>query len=498
MNGGKKRRRKNKRKTRRKRGGVSNQALVECNERLQKQNIGMVKRRKMCIDSDGNAGLNKQKKASPEQVPKPVVQPKPVVAPVVAPVVQQTFVDDDTASYGRNKNGSCKHLRDTYFNPGHHNKVRERCNKEAGKHCKKTCDDNKKFLEKKFEVTKNVLENRLKNTQKRSNVMKDANKALDETVGACRAAVTSEGKKYYYNEAGERSWEKNSTICLPTENIEDTGNTSGNCKGETYKGGKEYWVIPGDKEFSTHDKNHPRCIKKTAKPGQELTKGTEGCDEHNYYKNGKFVKSTGNVCRKDKRCNVTKGKKKMKKRKCITRSGGRRKQKRKTKRKRRKNKKTRKRKMKGGSGKGLLVNPACSGFGCDMPTNVGKLMTGYDISNKTWPDPMSLNRNVKHPYKPVPMNYNKKGGRKKGRKGMKGGFFLDNWGLGDGLLSYYKGTNAALNAKHLYAGNKPEMRANPTYQPELLKPVPSSHNAGNLPNYYQAGTTKAISFNLGS
>ena len=87
MNGGKKRRRKNKRKTRRKRGGASNQALVECNERLQKQNIGMVKRRKMCIDSDGNAGLNKQKKASPEQVPKPVVQPKPVVAPVVAPVI---------------------------------------------------------------------------------------------------------------------------------------------------------------------------------------------------------------------------------------------------------------------------------------------------------------------------------------------------------------------------------------------------------------------------
>ena len=33
---------------------------------------------------------------------------------------------------------------------------------------------------------------------------------------------------------------------------------------------------------------------------------------------------------------------------------------------------------------------------------------------------MSLNRNVKHPYKPVPINYYKKGGRKKGRKGMKG------------------------------------------------------------------------------
>ena len=87
----------------------------------------------------------------------------------------------------------------------------------------------------------------------------------------------------------------------------------------------------------------------------------------------------------------------MNTRKCIPRKGGRRKQKRKTKRKRRKKKKTKRRNMKGGSGKGLLVNPACSGFGCDMPTNVGKLMTGYGISNKMLPDPMSLNRNVKHP-----------------------------------------------------------------------------------------------------
>lgn len=475
MNGGKKRR-KNKRKTRRKRGGVSNQALVECNERLQKQKIGIVKSRKMCIESDGNAGLPTEQ----------VEQPKPVVAPVVAPVVQQTFVDDDDAIYGTKKKGTCKHLRDTYFNPGHHNKVSERCNKEAGIYCKKTCEDNKKILKKKekFKVTKND------------------NKALDETVGACRAAVTPKGEKYYYNETGERSWEKNSTICFPTENIEDTGNTSGNCRGAKYKGGKEYWVIPGDNEFSTHDKNHPRCITKTAKSGQELTKGTKGCDVHNYYKNGKFVKSIGKLCRKDKMCNVTKGKKKsssMNTRKCISSKGGRRKQKRKTKRKRRKKKKTRKRKMKGGSGKGLLVNPACSGFGCDMPTNVGKLMTGYDISNKTWPDPMSLNRNVKHPYKPVPMNYNKKGGRKsrkKGRKGMKGGFFLDNWGLGDGLLSYYKGTNAALNTKHLYAGNKPEMKADPTHQPELLKPVPSSHNSSNVPDFYDSATTQAAGFNL--
>ena len=42
-------------------------------------------------------------------------------------------------------------------------------------------------------------------------------------------------------------------------------------------------------------------------------------------------------------------------------------------------------------------------------------------------------------------------------------------GVYDGLLAYYKGTNAVLNTKHLYAGNKPEMSATPSHQPELLK-----------------------------
>ena len=37
------------------------------------------------------------------------------------------------------------------------------------------------------------------------------------------------------------------------------------------------------------------------------------------------------------------------------------------------------------------------------------------------------------------------------------------------LLNYYKGTNAALNTKHLYAGNKSEVSATPTHQPALLK-----------------------------
>ena len=52
--------------------------------------------------------------------------------------------------------------------------------------------------------------------------------------------------------------------------------------------------------------------------------------------------------------------------------------------------------MKGGSGKGLLASPACSGFNCDLPTNVGEIYTHYpNNTNPFLPDPMSLNRNVK-------------------------------------------------------------------------------------------------------
>ena len=146
--------------------------------------------------------------------------------------------------------------------------------------------------------------------------------------------------------------------------------------------------------------------------------------------------------------------------------------------------------MKGGSGKGLLASPACSGFNCNLPTNVGELYPPNTPNNTNpfLPDPMSLNRNVKGAklISPKPMG-GKKGGRRKrkGRKSMKGGFFWDDWGLGDGLLAYYKGTNAALNTKHLYAGNKPEMSASPTHQPELLKKPNIASNSVNLPNEYE-------------
>ena len=180
--------------------------------------------------------------------------------------------------------------------------------------------------------------------------------------------------------------------------------------------------------------------------------------------------------------------------------GGRRKRKsrKKSKRKRRKTK----RRMKGGStvqGRGLLASPACSGFNCDLPSNAGEIFTKYSNNNNPFfPDPMSLNRNVKNAISPKPMD-GKKGGRRrrrKGRKSMKGGFFWDDWGLGDGLLAYYKGTNAALNTKHLYAGNKPEPNATPSDQPALLKKPPFIKTTPNVPTFYEQGSTKAASYRV--
>ena len=184
----------------------------------------------------------------------------------------------------------------------------------------------------------------------------------------------------------------------------------------------------------------------------------------------------------------------------LKKKGGRKKR-RKSKRKKSKRKRRKtKRRMKGGSGKGLLASPACSGFNCDMPTNVGEIYTHYpNNTNPFLPDPMSLNSNLsgKALISPKPMA-GKKGGRRKrrGRKNMKGGFFFDDWGLGDGLLAYYKGTNAALNTKHLYAGNKPEVSATPSDQPELLKKPVAGRTTPNIPNDYENASNTAASYTI--
>ena len=183
----------------------------------------------------------------------------------------------------------------------------------------------------------------------------------------------------------------------------------------------------------------------------------------------------------------------------LKNKGGRKKR-RKSRKKSKKRRRKTKRRMKGGSGKGLLASPACSGFNCDLPQNAGELFTKYpNNTNPFLPDPMSLNSNLsgKALITRKPMG-GKKGGRRKrrGRKNMKGGFFFDDWGLGDGLLAYYKGTNAALNTKHLYAGNKPEVNASPSHQPDLLKKPYVGKTTPNIPNYYNDGSIQAASYTV--
>ena len=182
----------------------------------------------------------------------------------------------------------------------------------------------------------------------------------------------------------------------------------------------------------------------------------------------------------------------------LKKKGGR--KKRKSRKKSKKRRRKTKRRMKGGSGKGLLASPACSGFNCDLPTNVGEIYTHYpNNTNPFLPDPMSLNSNLTTKALDTPKHFGgKKGGRRKrrGRKNMKGGFFFDDWGLGDGLLAYYKGTNAALNTKHLYAGNKPEVSASPTHQPELLKNSHVDRTSPNIGAFYEQGSNTAASYNV--
>ena len=89
--------------------------------------------------------------------------------------------------------------------------------------------------------------------------MRKTRKALRTTVGSCRSAVDEKGVKYYYNEANETTYDPESEVCMPEDGIEKTGNKSGECIGARYKGGEEYWYHP-TKQFSTHDKNHPKCL----------------------------------------------------------------------------------------------------------------------------------------------------------------------------------------------------------------------------------------------
>jgi hypothetical protein len=173
------------------------------------------------------------------------------------------------------------------------------------------------------------------------------------------------------------------------------------------------------------------------------------------------------VSKKYKKRRYLKGGKKSRK---YKKSRKRRKQKRKRKRK------TRKRRRMRGGGCGCAAPMTGGGpapYKCNYPSNIGKTFTGYKLNtNPVLPDPKSLNQNFK-------------------AHGItqKGGFFMNDFGLGDVLLNWYKGTNAATNMKHRFRGAANEPKADPMYQPELLKPVHFDKTTANLPAEYNSAST---------
>lgn len=133
---------------------------------------------------------------------------------------------------------------------------------------------------------------------------------------------------------------------------------------------------------------------------------------------------------------------------CCSFKGGRRKRKtirrrrkslkkRKTKRRRRRRRKSRKKR-----GGGLLA-PAT--FKCNASPSIGEHYTGIKHNtNPHLPDPQSSNKNMKG-----------------------GGLWMDDFGLGDVLLNWYKGSNAVSNIPIRYKGGKPLMKADPMHQPNM-------------------------------
>jgi len=148
----------------------------------------------------------------------------------------------------------------------------------------------------------------------------------------------------------------------------------------------------------------------------------------------------------------------------MKRGGGRRKSKRKkSKRKKRRKKKTKKRKRR---------RRQRGGYKCDYPSNVGEIFTGIKLNKNPYlPDPINSNSNIK--------------------QRQKGGGFMDNFGMGDALLGWYKGTNAVSNVPIRYKGGKNLMDANPMHQPGLLNKIPV-HKTANVPKFYNTASDEAV------
>ena len=154
------------------------------------------------------------------------------------------------------------------------------------------------------------------------------------------------------------------------------------------------------------------------------------------------------------------------KRKSKRRKSKRKKSKRKKRRKKKTKKRRRRKRQRGGMGQ----------YNCVYPSNVGEIFTGIKLNkNPVLPDPINTNGNTRTVQKLK----------------QKGGGFLDNIGLGDGLLAWYKGTNAISNVPIRYKGGKALMKADPMHQPGLYHEEPV-HKTANVPKFYSSASDKAV------
>lgn len=116
-----------------------------------------------------------------------------------------------------------------------------------------------------------------------------------------------------------------------------------------------------------------------------------------------------------------------------------------------------------------LQRGGSSTYKCNYPTNVGEIFTGYKLNtNPFLPDPKYSNNNIRS-------------------SNQKGGGFMDDIGLGDALLGYYKATNTAQNIPIRYKGGKPVMPADPMHQPGLVNPGYNKMTA-NIPQMYNSSS----------
>jgi hypothetical protein len=128
-------RKQKKRRTRRKRGGATDAETQACNKRCEEQGLPSMKAKMKCLNTNAKACKNRE-----SVVPiTAAVEAKPAVEKVPEAIPCK---DNDAATYGKDKKGNCKKLREKQAF------IDNVCKNQAGQHCIKTCGTcNKKICQ---------------------------------------------------------------------------------------------------------------------------------------------------------------------------------------------------------------------------------------------------------------------------------------------------------------------------------------------------------------